>query len=307
MSHLERIKEAGAADALNNIITSFIKKGGDADVEKLKGEIDANGLKSPAVMKLIGRFQSSDILKPGLYKKLAELNSKIGSNGQTAKPKEEPKEEPKAAAKPESTSEDSAEPQLVDAASESSDDAEQEAEGDDGLTTKQREKLKERMKKEEKKMRERLLKKEQKIRERLAARAEKRAQRLGIKAGEAKEIQELKEVYAAKREEYMKLRDEIKQIREKIKGLRPHRSSKLSDEERNFKLWTRKVDRLTKRVEKWSESEDEKAPERLAATEEKLVEAKAELEKATSAYEEWKLNNPEPEPKDDSDKAGDDE
>lgn len=280
--YLEKIKEAGLEEELSSLVANFVDKGSEEDVNKLYAAIDANGLKSPDVMKMIGNYQRANVLKPGLYKELVAIHAKIGTDG----------EKPSAAPAPASTDAATASNEAPTAEGELSEEESQQ------FTEKQEEKIKERMKKEEAKMRERLLKKEAKIRERLANRAEKRAQRLGMKVEEAKEIQEKKEILAKKREEYKKLREEIKVLRTEIKALRPARS-KMAEEERNYKVWTRKVARLEKRVEKWSSSDADNAPEKLAKAEEKLAEAKAELVKATAVYEEWKAKQPpEPEKKD---------
>jgi len=279
MSTLDQIKGANLEDEFSGCLMNFLVKGDDEATKKsLVEAVDKHGLKSPKLMKLIGDLQRASKLKAGLYKELVALNTKLSNGGSPEPAPEEVSEEVKA----ESTEADPAD--SGDSPSEDDDEVK--------FSEKQEQKIKERMQKAEQKMREQLLKKEQKIRERLGMKAEKRAQRLGMKVEEAQEVQEKKEELAKLREEYKLMRERMKSLRDDIRGLRPRRS-KMSDEERAFKVWSRKVSRLTARVAKWEAADDEKSAEKLADAQEKLVEAESELEKASKAFEEWKATQPE--------------
>lgn len=215
MGTTELLKEKGLDGELAEKISAFkTAETTDAVVKELTDAIDQHGLKGPAVMKLIGSFQTSKKLQPGLYKELVNLNDKLVSGGNTS---------------------NGAPAAVGEAAAESS----------EGFTDKQEALIRAQLQKEEEKMRSRLLKKEALIRARLSDRAEKKASRLGVKVSEAKEITAQREIIAAQKVILAAARNNIKVAREEIARLSPGKP-KLSKEERE----AAKAERLAARAKR---------------------------------------------------------
>lgn len=186
----------------------------DGVIKSLSDTVDANGLKAPAVMKLIGTLQSQKKLKPGLYKDLVTLNNEMTGGA-------------------EASADAGATAGATGGAAPAADGVVH-AEGDVKFTEKQEEKIKAKLKKYEEKHRTALLKKEENIRARMSGRAEKRAQRLGMKVEEAKEITDQREIILKAKELIKAQRAIVKEARGKILALRP-KKPKLTPEEKAAK------------------------------------------------------------------------
>jgi len=212
MSMLEQIKSAGLYDQLEALIVQY-QTAAEADVaSKSKGRImlldciDKQGLKSAAVLKLVGALQRDKVLTPGMYKDLVDMSAKVAPT------------EPTAQAAQAAPAADSA---AIEAVS-----------GDgDVLTEKQQDRMKKRLAKAEDKMRNRLLELEKKIRDKFMGRAEKRATRQGMRLEELGEFGQIKMEINKKREIIQAVRAEIKELRAKANAIRPRkpRKSKTSE------------------------------------------------------------------------------
>lgn len=227
MSVMKKLEESGLDVELEVILDKFVKNEGDeATVNELKSSIDETGLKSPKTMKAVGTLQKNGKLEPGLYKELVALNKRFEA-GETVstETEEETTSEPSVEESTGGESMSSEETNETPAAEEPTADNVVNL-GNEHLSEKEEEKIKERMKKEEEKMRQRLLAREAKMRERLKARAEKRAQRQGMKLETLQAIKEKKEELGKLRETAKELREQMKKIRDEIKELRPKRKKK---------------------------------------------------------------------------------
>jgi len=215
MAVMEQLEAAGLDVELEGLFVDFLLEEEDGETaDKLKASIDEAGLKGNKTMKLVGLLQREKKLKPGLYKELVSLNARLEEGGSTDDSGGE-----------EVTNE---EVQVEEAAAEEAADNVVELKSE--FTSKEEDKIRERMKKEEEKMRERLAKREAKIRERMKARAEKQAERRGMKLEHAQKIKECQDEIKVLREEMKERREKVAVLRAQIKELRPTRKRKPKEE-----------------------------------------------------------------------------
>jgi hypothetical protein len=190
MSMLATLDQAGLRSELDQQIASFMVKDDDGARQQLLAVVDSHGLESPEVMRVVGSFQRSEILKPGLYQSLVDLQKKIGGNGNGNNVIGE---------------------QLIDVTEMTA------------LSDAQEKKIRERMAKEKERFQKRLLDREAKLRERLMSVSSKRAQRTGIRVQEIQEVIDLRAVIKEKRAGITALRAEMRDAKAKLEILKPRR------------------------------------------------------------------------------------